>query len=58
LLPAGSVYIEECWIGGRKHEEFDPVALTVRLPKTDERQKVKVKISPTPWLRPEEGRER
>jgi len=59
LLPAGSVYIEECWIGDRKHADFDPMGLTVRLPETEERQKVKVKISPASWLQQrEEGTER
>jgi anti-anti-sigma regulatory factor len=32
LLPPGSVRIGEVWINGERHTDFDPDALTVRLP--------------------------
>jgi hypothetical protein len=56
LLPAGSVCIEECWIDGRKHDDFDAMGLKVFLPTSETRQKVKVKLSPTNWLQGQEGK--
>jgi hypothetical protein len=47
LLPKGSIHIEACWIDGNPYNEFDPSGLTVKLPGSDKRQTVKVKISPT-----------
>jgi len=46
LLPPGSIYIEDCWVDGERHWDFDPMGLTVRLPKGDRRQAVRVKVSP------------
>jgi len=55
LLPAGSVCIEECWIDDRKHDDFDALGLKVCLPKSEKRQKVKVKLAPVNWLQRKEG---
>jgi mannose/cellobiose epimerase-like protein (N-acyl-D-glucosamine 2-epimerase family) len=32
ILPAGSVRLEEVWINGESYTDFDPVAMTVKLP--------------------------
>lgn len=50
ILPPGSVFIEECQIDGKPYTQFDAKALTVKLPQSRERMRVKVKISPTTWL--------
>jgi mannose/cellobiose epimerase-like protein (N-acyl-D-glucosamine 2-epimerase family) len=50
ILPKGSIHIEACWIDGNPHNDFDASALTVKLPDSDKRQTVKVKISPTQRL--------
>lgn len=46
ILPAGSVKIGKCEIDGEPYSNFDAEALTVTLPKTSERVKVKVQIVP------------
>jgi mannose/cellobiose epimerase-like protein (N-acyl-D-glucosamine 2-epimerase family) len=50
LLPSGRTYIERCWIDGQPHDDFDADALTVKLPESDQRVNVKVKVSPRPWI--------
>jgi len=50
ILPKGSIRIEGCWIDGKAHKDYDANALTVKLPASDKRQTVKVKIAPTQWL--------
>lgn len=50
ILPAGSIHIEACWIDGNPYHDFDAKALTVKLPASETRQTVKVKIAPTEWL--------
>ena len=50
ILPQDSIHIEACWIDGEPYDDFDASALAVRLPTSDKRQTVKVKISPTQWL--------
>lgn len=50
ILPKGSVRIEACWIDGNPHSDFDAEALTVKLPVTDHRPAVKVKVAPSQWL--------
>jgi len=50
ILPPGSIFIEECFVDGKPYKNYDPKGLTVKLPDTKERVKVKVKISPTTWL--------
>jgi mannose/cellobiose epimerase-like protein (N-acyl-D-glucosamine 2-epimerase family) len=46
ILPPGSVKIGKCEIDGEPYGDFDAEALTVTLPKTQERVKVKVQILP------------
>ncbi len=46
ILPPGSVKIGKCEIDGEPYSNFDAEALTVTLPKTTERVKVKVQIVP------------
>lgn len=50
ILPANSVFIEECFIDDEPYTNFDADNLTVQLPQTDKQVKVKVKISPKTWL--------
>jgi len=46
ILPPGSIKIAKCEIDGEPYSNFDAEALTVTLPKTEERVKVKVQIVP------------
>lgn len=46
ILPPGSIKIGSCEIDGEKYDNFDADALTVKLPDTKERVKVKVTIVP------------
>ena len=46
ILPEGSIYISECFINDEPYSNFDAQALTVKLPETEERVRVKVQISP------------
>jgi mannose/cellobiose epimerase-like protein (N-acyl-D-glucosamine 2-epimerase family) len=46
ILPEGSIKIGACWIDGQPYNNFDAGALTVTLPETQERVKVKVQIVP------------
>ena len=46
ILPPGSIKIGKCEIDGEPYTNFDADALTVTLPKTNERVKVKVQIVP------------
>ncbi len=46
ILPPGSIKIGECTIDNEAYTEFDANALTVKLPQTKERLKVKVRIIP------------
>ncbi|MDZ7958800.1 MAG: AGE family epimerase/isomerase [Aulosira sp. DedQUE10] len=46
ILPPGSIKIGKCEIDGEPYSNFDANALTVTLPKTTERVKVKVQIVP------------
>ena len=46
ILPEGSVKIEKVWINGSEHTDFDAEKLTVKLPWTNERVKVRVRINP------------
>jgi len=54
LLPAGSIFLDECWINGEPHDDFDPKELTVQLPQSDRRLEVKVKVSPASWVQQKE----
>ncbi|BAY34163.1 hypothetical protein NIES2107_60680 [Nostoc carneum NIES-2107] len=46
ILPPGSIKIGRCEIDGEPYSNFDAQGLTVTLPKTNERVKVKVQIVP------------
>jgi mannose/cellobiose epimerase-like protein (N-acyl-D-glucosamine 2-epimerase family) len=46
ILPQGSIKIGACWINGEPYSNFDADGLTVKLPDTQERVKVKVQIVP------------
>ncbi|NJL10575.1 MAG: N-acyl-D-glucosamine 2-epimerase [Calothrix sp. SM1_7_51] len=46
ILPAGSIMIGACEIDGQPYKNYDAQALTVKLPDTQERVKVKVTIIP------------
>lgn len=46
ILPPGSIRIEQCWVDDQPYADFDAKALTVKLPETKERVKVKVQIVP------------
>lgn len=46
LLPPGSVKLEKVWIDGEEYANFDAEALTVKLPTSQQRLKVKVRIAP------------
>ena len=46
ILPPGSIKIAKVEIDGEPYNNFDADALTVKLPKTDSRVKVKVTIAP------------
>ncbi|MEI7743211.1 MAG: STAS domain-containing protein [Chloroflexota bacterium] len=47
LLPPGSIRIEQVWIDGQRHTDFDADGLTVRLPESDLDLRVRVRIAPT-----------
>lgn len=47
ILPPGSVAIASVEIDGQPYQDFDAQALTVKLPDTQERVKVKVRLIPT-----------
>jgi hypothetical protein len=46
ILPPGSVTIGEVWVDGAPYADFDAEALTVRLPASDRRHAVKVRLQP------------
>jgi anti-anti-sigma regulatory factor len=50
LLPKGSIKIESVTINGEQYSDFDADNLTVKLPASDTRMKVKVTIAPTAGL--------
>jgi anti-anti-sigma factor len=47
LLPAGRVRIGQVWINGHEHRDFDAENLTVKLPATGGRLKVRVRLVPS-----------
>ncbi|MFN8621804.1 MAG: AGE family epimerase/isomerase [Chloroflexota bacterium] len=47
LLPPGSIRIEEVWIDGRRHTDYDADGLTVKLPESEVDLRVRVRIVPT-----------
>lgn len=46
ILPVDRVRLESVWIDGEAYADFDPVAMTVKLPQVDRRVKVKVLLQP------------
>ncbi|MGF1482237.1 MAG: STAS domain-containing protein [Cyanophyceae cyanobacterium] len=46
LLPQGSVHIGEVWLNERPYTDFDPMALTVKLPADKTEMKVRVRLVP------------
>ena len=46
ILPKGSVTIGEVWIDGESYTDYDAAGLTVRLPVSDKRHAVKVRLLP------------
>ncbi|MEU1201392.1 AGE family epimerase/isomerase [Streptomyces sp. NPDC005813] len=47
LLPREAVRLARVWIDGERYEDFDPKNLTVQLPESTERLRVRVEIEPT-----------
>lgn len=50
ILPEGSVHIGQVWINGKLHADFDAKKLTVKLPATGGRLKVRVRLVPAAVL--------
>lgn len=50
ILPKNSIFIGECYINEKAYDNYDSENLTVKLPDTKERVRVKVKIEPKTWL--------
>jgi hypothetical protein len=46
ILPPNSVRLGACWIDDAPYTNFDPAALTINLPETQGRVRVKVRIEP------------
>ncbi|MFC4063386.1 AGE family epimerase/isomerase [Actinoplanes subglobosus] len=46
LLPPGRVQILQVWVNGHEHHDFDPDAMTVTLPHSDQAQTVRVRLTP------------
>jgi hypothetical protein len=47
LLPPGSIKIESVEVDGKPYTDFDAAALTVKIPSSQGRPKIKVRIVPT-----------
>jgi mannose/cellobiose epimerase-like protein (N-acyl-D-glucosamine 2-epimerase family) len=47
ILPPGSIKLAAVWIDDEPYKAFDPDALTVSLPESRDRQRVRVRIEPT-----------
>jgi mannose/cellobiose epimerase-like protein (N-acyl-D-glucosamine 2-epimerase family) len=46
ILPKGAISIDQVWIDGKEYTDFDAKGLTVKLPDTDKRVQVKVRVMP------------
>jgi hypothetical protein len=46
LLPPKSLKILQVWVNGHEHRDFDPVGLTVQLPRSQAAQLVRVRLAP------------
>ena len=47
ILPANSITISEVWIDDEPYSNFDAQGLTVKLPESKERLRVRVTVQPT-----------
>ncbi|MFN8522588.1 MAG: AGE family epimerase/isomerase [Chloroflexota bacterium] len=47
FLPVGSVKIADVWVDGVAYADFDPVAMTVNLPRSEKDLRVRVRLMPT-----------
>jgi anti-anti-sigma factor len=47
ILPAGSIRIGKVWVNGKEYRDFNADALTVKLPSTGGRLKVRVQLVPS-----------
>jgi mannose/cellobiose epimerase-like protein (N-acyl-D-glucosamine 2-epimerase family)/anti-anti-sigma regulatory factor len=47
LLPAGRAQILQVWLNGHAHHDFDPDAMTITLPQSDQPQTVRVRLTPS-----------
>jgi mannose/cellobiose epimerase-like protein (N-acyl-D-glucosamine 2-epimerase family) len=50
ILTANSIFIGECHIDDEPYRDYDSTGLTVKLPDTQQRVRVKVKLVPKTWL--------
>jgi mannose/cellobiose epimerase-like protein (N-acyl-D-glucosamine 2-epimerase family) len=59
ILPSGSVCIKAVWINGEPHSDFDPVAMTIKLPTMQEQPPLKQRPSwaGNPYFAPTAKRE-
>jgi len=46
MLPKGSIEITACQINGVEYTNYDPKGLSITLPESDERLRVKVTVTP------------
>jgi hypothetical protein len=46
ILPPGSIRLEKVWIDGDPYTNFDPEALTIKLPDANTSVRVQAQISP------------
>ncbi len=46
ILPPGGIQLSQVWIDGEPYDNFDPAALTIKLPDTKERVKVRARVEP------------
>ncbi len=46
ILPAGSVRLAQVWINGKEHHDFDAENMTIRLPSSGGKLKVRVRLVP------------
>ncbi|MBI4822297.1 MAG: AGE family epimerase/isomerase [Deltaproteobacteria bacterium] len=47
ILPPGSIKITDVWVNDEPYTNFDAEGLTVKIPETKERPRIKVRVAPT-----------
>jgi hypothetical protein len=47
VLPVGAIRLGEVWIDGEPYKNFEAESLTVKLPETKDRVRVKARVIPT-----------